>query len=607
MTELTPNPTLIDPDMKEIVESFLIETKEILEKLDFDLLELEKRPEDTDLLNQIFRSFHTIKGTSGFLGLEKLPHVTHKCEDILNKLRKGEVKLNLSLMDGIILGYDTIKELLEKIESVQNEDVNTDSTNSVLEQLIQNIENGNEIPEIKESEILDVEPKSTVDNKPNEAPDKKEEPKKKEGSGKAEEPEHNEEAKDKIVKKAAAAPAAKENSIRVDVDRLDALLDIVSELVLGRNRLSQVNTKFGIENEGSRFNKDFSEVTKQIDLMTSELQLVVMKLRMIKIGKIFNRYPRVVRDLCKDLGKEVELVIKGEDTEVDKNLIEEINDPLVHLIRNSVDHGVEKPETRIKAGKTAKGTVTLSAEHLGNNIIITIEDDGKGIDPNVIREKAVEKGLLTRERAKELSKQETMQLIFLPGFSTATNVSNVSGRGVGMDVVKTNVAKLRGIIIIESEPGKGTKIILKLPLTLAIISGMIVKVDGEFLVIPLGSVIEVIRLSKEQIFSVQGKQVIKLRDSVLPLVELDHLLSGRINGRKRDEHEWQYVVEIGVAEKRYGIKVDELIGQQEVVIKSLGSYLGKVDGVAGSTIMGDGTVVMILDVSELFSRLERNS
>ncbi|MBA4406881.1 chemotaxis protein CheA [bacterium] len=607
MTELTPNPTLIDPDMKEIVESFLIETKEILEKLDFDLLELEKRPEDTDLLNQIFRSFHTIKGTSGFLGLEKLPHVTHKCEDILNKLRKGEVKLNLSLMDGIILGYDTIKELLEKIESVQNEDVNTDSTNSVLEQLIQNIENGNEIPEIKESEILDVEPKSTVDNKPNEAPDKEEEPKKKEGSGKAEEPEHNEEAKDKIVKKAAAAPAAKENSIRVDVDRLDALLDIVSELVLGRNRLSQVNTKFGIENEGSRFNKDFSEVTKQIDLMTSELQLVVMKLRMIKIGKIFNRYPRVVRDLCKDLGKEVELVIKGEDTEVDKNLIEEINDPLVHLIRNSVDHGVEKPETRIKAGKTPKGTVTLSAEHLGNNIIITIEDDGKGIDPNVIREKAVEKGLLTRERAKELSKQETMQLIFLPGFSTATNVSNVSGRGVGMDVVKTNVAKLRGIIIIESEPGKGTKIILKLPLTLAIISGMIVKVDGEFLVIPLGSVIEVIRLSKEQIFSVQGKQVIKLRDSVLPLVELDHLLSGRINGRKRDEHEWQYVVEIGVAEKRYGIKVDELIGQQEVVIKSLGSYLGKVDGVAGSTIMGDGTVVMILDVSELFSRLERNS
>lgn len=614
MNEIIPNPTLIDPDMKEIVESFLIETKEILEKLDFDLLELEKKPEDADLLNQIFRSFHTIKGTSGFLGLEKLPNVTHKCEDILNKLRKGEIKLNVNLMDGIILGYDTIKELLVKIETIKNEDVNTDRTNSVLEQLIQNIENGNVATETIQTKKASPEKankrKNTKSTKSKnlEAEQKSEdELKQTEELSQPEESKQSEEIKQEIVKKSTVTSASKENSIRVDVDRLDALLDIVSELVLGRNRLSEVNSKFSIEHEGTKYTKDFGEVTKQIDLMTSELQLVAMKLRMIKIGKIFNRYPRVVRDLCKDLGKEVELIIKGEDTEVDKNLIEEINDPLVHLIRNSVDHGVEKPGTRLAAGKNQKGTVTLSAEHMGNNIIITIEDDGKGIDPNIIREKAIEKGLITRERAKELSRQEVMQLIFLPGFSTAQNVSNVSGRGVGMDVVKTNVAKLRGIINIDSETGKGTKIILKLPLTLAIISGMIVKVDGEYLVIPLGSVIEVIRLNKEQIFSVKGKQVIKLRDSILPLVELDHLLTGKENGRKREEHEWQYVVEIGVAEKRYGIKVDELIGQQEVVIKSLGSYLGKVDGVAGSTIMGDGTVVMILDIIELFNRLERNS
>ena len=619
MSEIIPNPTLIDPDMKEIVESFLIETKEILEKLDFDLLELEKRPEDADLLNQIFRSFHTIKGTSGFLGLEKLPAVTHKCEDILNKMRKGEVKLNPALMDGITLAYNAIKELLERIEIDKNEDVNTDTTNSVLEQLIGDIENGNgstdTIPAKKKSPNTADKRKSTkstkskkLENKQKPAEESKqtEESNRDKESSQTEEPKQSEEAKQEIAKKSTVTTAIKENTIRVDVDRLDALLDIVSELVLGRNRLSQVNSKFGLENEGTKFNKDFSEVTKQIDLMTTELQLVVMKLRMIKIGKIFNRYPRVVRDLCKDLKKEVELVIKGEDTEVDKNLIEEINDPLVHLIRNSVDHGIEKPETRIKNGKNQKGTVTLSAEHLGNNIIITIEDDGKGIDPNVIREKAVEKGLITRERVKELSKQEIMQLIFLPGFSTAETVSNVSGRGVGMDVVKTNVAKLRGIINIESETGKGTKIIIKLPLTLAIISGMIVKVDGDHLVIPLGSVIEVLRVSKEQIYSVKGQQVIKLRDSVLPLVSLDHLLTGKKNGKK-DEREWQYVVEIGIAEKRYGIKVDELIGQQEVVIKSLGSYLGKIDGVAGSTIMGDGTVVMILDVSELFNRLERNS
>ena len=592
MNENIPNPTLIDPDMKEIVESFLIETKEILEKLDFDLLELEKRPEDSDLLNQIFRSFHTIKGTSGFLGLEKLPHVTHKAEDILNKLRKGEVKLSTHLMDGIILGYDTIKGLLKKIEIDKNEDFNTDEANSTLEHLISEIEGGavaDEIVEVKNlTDGLDQKAKEILA-----------------ADASFSEPKQN--VVKQEVKKTTQTATVQENTIRVDVDRLDDLLDIVSEIVLGRNRLSQVNSKFAIENEGTTFSKDFGEVTKQIDLMTTELQLVVMKLRMIKIGKIFNRYPRLVRDLCRDLGKEVELVIKGEDTEVDKNLIEEINDPLVHLIRNSVDHGVENPEIRKNAGKNPKGTVILSAEHVGNNIVITIEDDGKGIDPNVIREKAIEKGLVTRERAKEFSRQEMMNLIFLPGFSTAEKVSNVSGRGVGMDVVKTNVAKLRGIINIESETGKGTKIIIKLPLTLAIISGMIVKALGDFLVIPLGSVIEVLRVNKEQINSIKGKEVIKLRDSVLPLVTLDYLLAGKSNGRKKEEQEWQYVVEVGIAEKRYGIKVDELIGQQEVVIKSLGSYLGKIDGVAGSTIMGDGTVVMILDIIELFNRLERNS
>lgn len=595
MNENIPNPTLIDPDMKEIVESFLIETKEILEKLDFDLLELEKRPDDSDLLNQIFRSFHTIKGTSGFLGLEKLPHVTHKAEDILNKLRKGEVKLSTHLMDGIILGYDTIKGLLKKIEIDKNEDFNTDEANSTLEHLISEIEGGvvaDEIVEVKNlTDGLDQKAKEILA-----------------ADASFSEPKQNQqEVVKQETKKTTQTASVQENTIRVDVDRLDDLLDIVSEIVLGRNRLSQVNSKFAIENEGTTFSKDFGEVTKQIDLMTTELQLVVMKLRMIKIGKIFNRYPRLVRDLCRDLGKEVELVIKGEDTEVDKNLIEEINDPLVHLIRNSVDHGVENPEIRKNAGKNPKGTVILSAEHVGNNIVITIEDDGKGIDPNVIREKAIEKGLVTRERAKEFSRQEMMNLIFLPGFSTAEKVSNVSGRGVGMDVVKTNVAKLRGIINIESETGKGTKIIIKLPLTLAIISGMIVKALGDFLVIPLGSVIEVLRVNKEQINSIKGKEVIKLRDSVLPLVTLDYLLAGKSNGRKKEEQEWQYVVEVGIAEKRYGIKVDELIGQQEVVIKSLGSYLGKIDGVAGSTIMGDGTVVMILDIIELFNRLERNS
>lgn len=604
MNATEKNPTLIDPEMKEIVESFIVETKEILEKLDTDLLELEKRPDDKDLLNQIFRSFHTIKGTSGFLGLEALPEVTHKCEDILNKLRKGEATLNSNLMEGILLAFDTIKELVVKIETEQNENVEIENVCYVLSELLKNLDSPQEIkqeetlPKVENQVVQEIAvQEEIVENKTEEI--KHELPK--------------EEVKTEIktnvekIEKAASTSATKENTIRVDVERLDSLLDIVSELVLGRNRLSQINTQFSLENEGNKYTKDFEEVTKQIDLMTTELQLVAMKLRMIKIAKIFNRYPRLVRDLCKDLNKDVELIIKGEDTEVDKNLIEEINDPLVHLIRNAVDHGVENPEVRIKAGKNPRGKVLLAAEQLGNNIVITIQDDGKGLDVEVIKEKAIAKGLITKEKAKELSKQEAMNLIFLPGFSTAEKVSNVSGRGVGMDVVKTNVAKLRGIINIESEVGKGTKIEIKLPLTLAIISGMIVKANSETLVIPLGSVIEVLRVDPKEIYSIKGKEVIKVRDSVLPLVSVSELLKGRMNGRRENNTGWQYVVEVGIAEKRYGIKVDDLIGQQEVVIKSLGSYLGKIDGIAGSTIMGDGTVVMILDIHELFNKLELNA
>jgi two-component system chemotaxis sensor kinase CheA len=610
--------TLIDPDMREIVESFLVETKEILDKLDFDLLELEKRPEDSELLNQIFRSFHTIKGTSGFLGLEKLPEVTHKCEDILNKLRKGELKLSTPLMDGIILGFDTIKELVAKIENDKNEEVDTRNVNLALEALLpnDNAEKFNDDDLAKMIAQNNATKESDVSTQPstqgvNEVTPQEIISAKENSNNLSEIQVENISQKVEIPKpdaqKKKATETVADNTIRVDVERLDNLLDIVSEIVLGRNRLAQVNSEFGIANEGSKYSKDFGEVTKQIDLMTTELQLVAMKLRMIKIGKIFNRYPRLVRDLCKDLGKEVDLLIVGEETEVDKNLIEEINDPLVHLIRNSVDHGVEMPDVREKAGKPRKGTVTLSAEHLGNNIQISIEDDGKGINPDVIKEKAISKGLISKERAKDLSRQEILNLIFLPGFSTAEKVSNVSGRGVGMDVVKTNVARLRGIINIESETGKGTKIIIKLPLTLAIIPGMIVKVRGEALVIPLGSVIEVIRVNKNQIHTIKGTEVINVRNSVLPIVSMENLLSSTKQRTYAEEPELQYVVEVGIAEKRYGIKVDELIGQQEVVIKSLGGYLGKIDGLAGSTIMGDGTVVIIIDINELFHKLEMQS
>jgi two-component system chemotaxis sensor kinase CheA len=598
---------LIDPDMSEIVESFITETNEILEKLDSDLVEMEKRPGDNELLNGVFRHFHTIKGSSSFLGLDKLTRVTHKGEDILNKLRKGEAALNPTIMDVLLETYDKIKSLLYNIEKFQNEDIEIEDTVKKLSDQIFVLENKEIVVEkkkpakkVKKKSVkceettdtikanLEVEKRNIQVTKTNE-----------EKPGSVE-----------VVSKKVSGDRAKqessikvENSIRVDIGRLDELLNIVSELVLGRNRLAQLNSEFARENDGTKFSRDLFDATKQIDLMTNELQLVVMKTRMIKIGKVFNKFPRLVRDLSRAAKKQIDIIIRGEETELDKTLIEEINDPLVHLIRNSIDHGIESAEVRKSIGKNAIGTIVLSAQHDGNNILIRIKDDGKGIDPEVIKAKAVSKKLISAERANELSKQEILNLIFLPGFSTAEVVTNISGRGVGMDVVKTNVTKLRGIIDIESTPGTGTEIIIKLPLTLAIILGMIVTIKEQSIVIPSNTVIEVLKVHRENIYTINHNPVIKMRDRVLPLVSLEKAL---FKYEDIDENRiWQYVVIVGIAEKRYGIKVDGLVGQKEVVIKSLGSYFGKIHGIAGSTILGDGSVVMIVDVNELFHIAEK--
>ncbi len=640
MEAVNDYPLLKDPEMKEILESFLIETKEILEKLDVDLMELEKKSEDPDLLNQVFRSFHTIKGTSGFFGLAKLTSITHKCEDILNKLRKGEAKLNSGIMDSILLSYDKIRELLGSIEDNLNENVDIEHALEDLTKTIESLENnGSNITEDKKEESSaktktktkrtrksNKSTKTTANGKKEAQPllkdlskdenmvvetekaieevDDKVEDLEIDSSieeDKADTHETNKRIEEKNPLARLKEIRQKDNTIRVDVERLDELLNIASELVLGRNRLAQVSSEFALEYEGTKLSRDLAEATRQIDLMMNELQLVVMKTRMVKIGKVFNRFPRVVRDLSKESKKNVKLELRGEETELDKTLIEEINDPLVHLIRNSIDHGIESPEARKKAGKDATGTITLAAEHEGNHIIITIEDDGNGIDPEIIKEKAISKGLITREKAKELTTTDTYNLIFLPGFSTAEVVTNISGRGVGMDVVKTNVTKLRGLINIESKVGVGTKIIIKLPLTLAIIPGMIVKVNQQSMVIPLNSIIEVVRVHLDNINTISGREVIRMRDSVIPLIGVDELLNGV---SYNEDKVWQYVVIVGIAEKRFGIKVDHLIGQKEIVIKSLGTYLGTIEGIAGSTILGDGTVIMILDIGELIHKLE---
>ncbi len=609
---------LNDPDMKEIFESFLIETREILEKLDLDLVKLESQPEDKDLLNEIFRSFHTIKGTSGFLGLVKLQALTHKLEDILNKLRKGEITINDDLMNGILKGFDSITELIDVVESNKNEDYNSEEVTQELQTLLEKVINGEGKKEEKpktskkkksaktgkttEPEVKEEQPEVDNKNQNESGIQNDEKPKEEKTADKKEEPKIvNKEVRkiDEPAKKSSAKIV--EQTIRVDVERLDDLLNLISELVLGRNRLLQINDEATHLYEGTKLAHDLADTARQIDLMTTELQLAIMKTRMIKIGKVFNRFPRLIRDLSKETGKEVQLVIKGEETELDKTLIEEINDPLVHLIRNSVDHGIENPDDREKNGKPRKGTVILSAEHEGNDIIISIEDDGGGIDPGKILNKAIQKGIISKEKSKDLTKQEIFNLLFAPGFSTAEKVTNISGRGVGMDVVKTNVTKLHGIINIDSELGKGTKVVIKLPLTLAIIQGLLVEVAGETIVIPLSSVVEVIRVTNEEVYPVNGTECVKLRDRVVPLCNIDSALY-HINS-KENNSEYQHVVIVGIAEKRVGIKVDKLIGQKEIVIKSLGKYLGNIDGIAGSTIMGDGKVVMIVDVAELVNKI----
>jgi two-component system chemotaxis sensor kinase CheA len=320
-----------------------------------------------------------------------------------------------------------------------------------------------------------------------------------------------------------------------------------------------------------------------------------MKTRMVPIAKVFNKLPRLVRDLSRELAREIDLQIYGEETELDKSIIEAINDPLVHILRNSADHGIESPEDRVKAGKSAKGTVIVKAENEGNHIVISIQDDGKGIDTEKIKNKAIEKGLITAVQAAEMSKREALNIIFAPGFSMAAKVTNVSGRGVGMDVVKTNIAKLKGIVDIESEIGVGSKFIIKLPLTLAIIQGLLVQTSAETIAIPLNSVLEVVRVRKEEIETIHGYEVIRLRDTVLPLARMGSIFA---MDYEMKSSEWQYIVVVGLAEERLGIAVDSLLGQREVVIKSLGDYLGTIPGIAGSTILGDGKVIMIIDVGQ---------
>ena len=629
-------------DMQEILEDFLVEAFELIEQIDHDLVELEANPEDLELLNRIFRVAHTVKGSSSFLNFDVLTKLTHHMEDVFNKARHGELKITPDIMDVVFESVDMMKALLRSIRERGND---TDAGVSITDicHRLTAINEGRdpnadenrqaqpqEETQSKPQEDSQPEPQSAMDQEPEvdvnslseaeveaeierllkvrKAEDQARRDKQKQNSEQsavqtpestpapaptpAAKPAPKKESKESNAPAHSSASAV-EQTIRVEVKRLDNLMNLIGELVLGKNRLLKIYDDVEERYEGEKFLEELNQVVSALSLVTTDIQLAVMKTRMLPIAKVFNKFPRMVRDLSRELGKQIDLEISGEETELDKSIVEEIGDPLVHIIRNSCDHGVESPKERLAAGKPEKGIIQLKAYNEGNHIVVEIVDDGKGIDALAVKMKALERGLITEREVDSMSDKEAYSLIFKPGFSMAKQVTNVSGRGVGMDVVKTNIEKLNGIIDIDSEVGKGTIIKLKIPLTLAIIQSLLVGSQEEFYAIPLASVKETVRVPVDNIYTIEGKNVLRLRDEVLSLVRLSDLFGVKQVFESGDQ---TYVVVINVADSKLGIIVDSLIGQEEIVIKSLGNYLQNIRGIAGGTIRGDGKVTLIVDV-----------
>ncbi|WP_457634796.1 chemotaxis protein CheA [Persephonella sp.] len=642
-------------DMREILEEFLIEADEILSNLDQDLIELEENPEDKDLLNKIFRGMHTLKGGAGFLGLTSVVEIAHKIEDIFNKLRNDELKLTSEMMDIIFEGVDKLKEaiemlkendeipdegdikdLLDKLDSVlsggevleaevvNNGEVSQEADDEIefVEGVDEDIKNlikqypGKDLGQILEELILlppDQRPslevieklekiisegkdvKDLIKPKKEKEPEPQPEPQteKEETKPEVKEAKPQTEKKNEVAKK--KKPEKKEEVIRVDVERVEVLMNLVGELVLDRNRIVKLASGLETSCESTETIEELLDSITGMSRTVSDLQDAVMKLRMQPVKKVFSKFPRIVRDLAKKLNKKVNLVLEGEDTEIDRSILDKLEDPMIHLVRNAIDHGIEPPEERVKAGKPEVGTVKLIAYQEGDRIIIAIEDDGRGINVEKVKQKAVEKGLITPEQAKNMSDKEAFELLFMPGFSTADQVSDVSGRGVGMDVVASTIHALRGTIEVESEPGEGTKFIMKLPLTVAIIRTLMVGANNRIFAIPLYSVVEIVRYEPDNVKNIGQFKSFMLREEVYLLFSLNELFD------MPDEGEQQFIVIVRVGEKNIAISIDELFGEEEIVIKPLGKLLENVQGIAGATITGDGKVVLIVDTNSLIN------
>ncbi|MBP2665529.1 MAG: chemotaxis protein CheA [Firmicutes bacterium] len=684
-------------DVNQYLGIFLEESREHLQTLNRCVLDLEHEPGDLHILDEIFRSAHTIKGMSATMGYTAIAELTHEMENVLDLLRKGTLKAHADIIDTLFQCVDRLEQLVEEVangqpggvdvsalsaklaslakgETPQVTDVvkkpeaacaaagstqmslnDTESelvrsatsqglqvfeltiglrqgtllksvraymamkaldelgdvikTDPVVDDLEKDnfghefhvlIVTDNTADKIRET-VLSIAEIETVTATPCINLAEVEKQKAAAGisvaavAGPAVIPATHpaEEAAHAVKTDPAAGTAAKSKGralLRVDAEKLDSLLNLVGELVINKTRLQQI----GLSNQL----QELSEAIEQMDRVTTDLQGVVMKLRMVPVGQVFNRFPRMVRDLSHSLGKEINLIIQGEETELDRTVIDEIGDPLVHLLRNSIDHGIEKTADRVAAGKNPVGEVRLIARHEGNNVLLMVTDDGKGLKAEVIKQKALEKGLVTKAELDVMDTNDVMKLVFLPGFSTAEAVTDVSGRGVGMDAVRTKIEALGGALELDSSPGQGTRVRIRLPLTLAIIQALLIQVHEETYAIPLGSIDSTINITPADIRTIQQQEVILLRGQIIPLVRLGKKL-GIMEAADFEDSQELYVVIVQAGDNKIGLLVDSLVGQQEIVIKSLGKLLTGIRQIAGATILGDGQVVLILDVNAL--------
>lgn len=602
--------------MEELLSDFLLEAGEMLSDVDSKLMELEKYPNDSKLLNEIFRGFHTIKGGAGFLNAGELVTLCHLTENLFDKLRNHELTLSAELMDVIFAATAEVRrmfgalqqnlqpgaapaEILDNLKAALSGKAvvavsakpaspaagaaqTTQAIDGVDWDALYNALTGG----------TDIAAKVGVARDPEkiaEAISEEEATNKAFGRRASDVPGATVGRRDGDV----PAKEAKESTIRVDTVRLDQVLNLSGEIGLTKNRLTHLRSDIMQGRNDADTLRDLDQSVTQLDMLVVNLQNAVMKTRMQPIGRLFKKYPRLARDLARSLGKDVELVLSGEETEMDKTMIEDLNDPLVHLVRNAVDHGVETIEGRIAAGKPEKSLVELSARQEGDHILITIADDGRGMRPEVIRNKAIEKGLITTEVANTLDESQCLELIFLPGFSTKDEISSVSGRGVGMDVVKTNIQKLNGVVNIHSEPGKGTVLTISLPLTLAILPVLILRLGEQSFAVPLSMVREILSITPDQLQRVSGRATMVVRGEVLPVLSLAQLIGWEQSANP----------EVGVlmqfGNNSFILSADGFAGHDDVVIKSLDTFRPK--GVAGVTMSSEGDIVLILDIKELLS------